>query len=103
MEVAPSVAFSATSNLRVNFGVIGFWRTSRADGIHSTSGSLRRTGQLSDARHIGNQTTLQTVYTASRNWTLLAILSYFNTGRYLAETPSAEDVTYFTAWATFRF
>jgi hypothetical protein len=103
IDIAPSVSFSPAPDFRVNLGVIGFWRTSREDGIHSTSGSLRRSGRTSDARHVGTQSTIQGVYTPTRNWTLLAILTYFESGRFLEETPPGEDVTYFTAWATFRF
>jgi len=103
VDLAPSLSFSARENVRVNVGVIGFWRTSPDDGIYTTSGGLRRTGQLSDARHIGTQTTLQAVYTPSVKWTLLATIAYFKVGRFLEETPPAEDVTYFTTWVTFRF
>ena len=103
IDLAPSLSFSPREHVRVNVGVIGFWRTSLHDGIYTTTGGLRRTGQLSDARHIGMQTTLQAVYTPSPEWTLLAMVAYFEAGRFLEETPPSEDVTYFTAWATFRF
>lgn len=103
LDVAPSLSLTPWPNLRLNAGVIGFWRVSRADGIYTTTGNLRRTGRLSEARHIGTQTTIQVVYTPSPHWTLLATLAYFETGRFLDETPPAEDVTYFTAWVTFRF
>jgi hypothetical protein len=103
IDVAPSIGFSPVANVRVNAGVIGFWRVSREDGIYSTTGSLKRSGQSSGARHIGNQATVQVIHTPTRNWTLLATAAYFDAGRFLEETPPAEDVTYFTAWAAFRF
>jgi hypothetical protein len=103
IDLAPSISFSPWPNVRLNAGVIGFWRVSQEDGIYTTSGGLRRTGQNSDARHIGTQTTLQAIYTPSPRWTLLATLAYFEAGRFLDETPPSEDVTYFTTWVTFRF
>ncbi len=103
IDVAPSLSFSPRPNLRVTLGAIGFWRMSPDDGIYSATGSLRRDGQSSSARHIGNQFTAQLVATPTRNWTLLATLAYFEAGRFLEESPPSEDVTYFTAWAAFRF
>ncbi len=103
IDFAPSLSFSVAPNVRINAGIIGFWRTSRADGIYKTTGGLRRTGRMSDARHIGTQTTLQATYTPTPRWTFLATLSYFEAGRFLEETPPGEDVIYFTTWVTFRF
>lgn len=103
IDVAPSISISPWPNLRLNAGVIGFWRVSLEDGIYTTTGGLRRTGQNSDARHVGTQTTVQAIYTPSPRWTLLATLAYFEAGRFLDETPPSEDVTYFTTWVTFRF
>jgi hypothetical protein len=103
IDLAPSIAFSPREKVRITAGFISFWRTSLNDGIYSTTGSLRRTGQLSDARHIGNQATLQWLYTPTPGWTFLATAARFNAGRFLEETPPAEDVTYLTAWMAFRF
>ncbi|HEX7812668.1 MAG TPA: alginate export family protein [Burkholderiales bacterium] len=103
IDLAPSLSFSPVPNVRINAGVIGFWRTSLEDGIYKTTGGVRRTGQSSDARHVGTQTTLQAVYTPTPRWTLLATFAYFDAGRFLEETPPGEDVTYFTTWVTFRF
>lgn len=103
IDLAPSVSFSPVPAVRINAGVIGFWRTSRTDGIYKITGGLRRTGQQSDARHIGTQTTLQAAYTPTPNWTFLATLAYFKAGQFLEETPPGDDVTYFTTWVTFRF
>jgi hypothetical protein len=103
IDVAPSVSWSLREDVRVTAGAIVFWRTSRADGVYSTTGDLRRSGQSSDARHVGNQGTLQVVYTPTRNWTVLALASYFDAGRYLEETPPGDDVKYLTAWITYRF
>jgi len=103
IDVAPSLSITVLPQVRINAGVIGFWRTSRADGIYKTTGGVRRTGQMSDARHIGTQTTLQAVYTPTPRWTVLATLAYFEAGQFLEETPPSEDVTYFTTWVTFRF
>lgn len=103
VDVAPSVSFSPHPQLRINMGVIGFWRVSLEDGIYKTTGGVRRTGQLSDARYVGTQSTLQAVYTPTPRWTFLATLAYFETGPFLEETPPSDDVTYFTTWVTFRF
>lgn len=103
IDIAPSISISPWRNVRLNAGVIGFWRTSIEDGIYTTTGGLRRTGRNSDARHIGTQTTMQAIYTPSPRWTFLATLAYFEAGRFLDETPPGEDVTYFTTWVTFRF
>lgn len=43
------------------------------------------------------------MYTPTRNWTVLALASYFGAGRFLRETPPGEDVIYVTAWVTYRF
>jgi hypothetical protein len=103
IDVAPSISFFVAPDVRLNAGVIGFWRTSLADGIYKITGGVRRTGQLSDARHIGTQATLQAVYTPTPRWTWLATLAYFATGEFLEQTPPSDDVTYFTTWVTFRF
>ncbi len=103
VDVAPSLSFSPRPDLRFNAGVIGFWRVSTEDGIYKTTGGVRRTGRLSDARHVGTQSTLQAVYTPTSRWTWMTTLSYFETGAFLDETPPGDDVTYFTTWVTFRF
>lgn len=102
-DVAPSTALRLNDKTVLTSGVVGFWRQSVHDGIYGTLQNLQRTGQRSRARHVGNQATLQLTWSATNHLTLYSTLSYFVVGRVLKDTPPAENVSYFTAFATYRF
>lgn len=98
-----SVSLSPTAKIAVNFDWINFWRTSRGDGVYSVAGALIRTGNKSAARYVGRQLAIETSYKVDRHTTLAANFSRFNVGKFLRETPPAENTNYFAAWLTYKF
>lgn len=103
IDVAPSVTLQLNAQLRLTAGAIRFWRQDRADGIYQINGNLLRGARGSDARHVGDQATLQMVWNPSRHWSVSSTGAYFRAGEFLKETGAAKNVTYFTSWVTYRF
>lgn len=103
VSLAPSMQFRVAETQTLTFGVIGFWRQTTGDGIYNIFSDVQRDPGLSNARHVGTQATVSYNWQYSPNVTLVAVGSYFVTGKFLKETPPGENVTYFTTWWAYRF
>jgi hypothetical protein len=101
--VFPNLRMLPKKNLTITFGPALFWRQSTRDGIYSISVSPLRTGQLSKSRFVGAQPSFRFDWSIQRHWSYTAILSAFETGNFLKETPPGKSTSYVTSWLTFRF
>ena len=102
-DLHPSVLLKVKSNFTVNFDWINFWRTSRSDAVYNVAGGVLKSGNQSRALHIGRQFAVEVNYKIDRHTTLAANYSRFDVGRFLRETPPAENTNYFAAWLTYKF
>lgn len=100
---APSVQLRPTDEHVVTVGVIGFWRQSTGDGIYNIFSEVQRQPGSSESRHVGTQTTAQLTWTPTRHVTVVTVLSYFQAGAFLRETPPGKSTSYFTMWWVYRF
>jgi len=80
-----------------------FWRESSRDGIYGINVSPLRTGRLNRARFVGALPSFRVGWPIQRHWSYTLIVSRFQTGRYLKETPPGKRTDYVTTWVTFRF
>ena len=98
-----SVTLALTGKLTVNLDYINFWRTSIHDGIYNVSGAVLRNANNSRARFIGRQYAVEGNYKIDSHTSLTINYSRFNAGRFLRESPPAENTSYFAAWLTYKF
>jgi hypothetical protein len=87
----------------VTVGSAFFWRQSTRDGIYSINVAPLRPGQLSSARYVGAQPSVRIDWPIQRHWSYALVVSGFQTGRFLKETPPGKVTSYVTSWVTFRF
>lgn len=102
-DLHPQVTLVLPRRVVLTTDSLFFWRDSLRDGVYGPGGNLVRTGQLSNARYVGNQTAATLVWQADRHTTFIATYAHFFTGRFLRETPPGRDVNYFSAWVTYKF
>lgn len=98
----PSLELSLSKKVGIKFDAAMFWRTSNRDALYG-SRDAQRTGQLSRAKFVGIQPSAQIVYRLNRYLSWTTVFTHFFAGRFLRETPPAEDVDYFTSYLTFKF
>ena len=103
IAVFPNLRLLPKKNITITFGPAFFWRHSTRDGIYSINVSPLRTGQLSKSRFVGAQPSFRFDWSIQRHWSCTAILSAFETGNFLKETPPGKSTSYVTSWLTFRF
>jgi hypothetical protein len=98
----PSVELTLAKRVSVKFDDALFWRTNNRDALYG-SPDAQRTGQLSRAKFVGNQPSAQIVYRVNRYLIWTSVYTHFFAGRFLRETPPAENVDYLTSYLTFKF
>jgi hypothetical protein len=103
IAVFPNLRLAPKSNLTVTIGSAFFWRQSSKDAIYSINVLPIRTGRLSDARYVGALPSLRLDWPIQRHWSYTLIVSRFQTGEFLKETPPGENTNYVTSWMTFKF
>jgi Alginate export len=99
----PNVRLTPKKKLAMTIGSAFFWRESTRDGIYGINVSPLRTGQLSHARYVGALPSFRLEWPIERHWAYTLILSRFQTGPFLKETPPGKNTNYVTSWVTFRF
>jgi Alginate export len=103
VTVDPTLSFSPHRLLRVTTDWAAFWRTNRDDGLYGINVAVLRTGQKSDARFVGSQSTVELDVRLTTHLSVWASFVYFNTGAFLKETPPGLDTRYLAAHAAYRF
>ena len=98
-----TLTLQPVAKLAVNLDYLNFWRTSSSDGVYNVAGVLLRRGDMSRARFIGRQYAVEGSYKIDSHTSLTINYSRFNVGKFLRETPPAENTNYFAAWLTYKF
>lgn len=87
----------------IGLSMASFWRESTADGIYAIPGSVVRSGNISNARHVGEEGELTVAWQATAELNLAASLSALRPGAFIRETGPSRTQTLAAAMATFRF
>jgi len=103
VTVDPSLSFTPHPLLRVTTDWAMFWRTSTQDGIYGINVAVLRTGQQSTARFVGSQANVELEARLTMHVSVWASIVYFNTGRFLRETPPGLDTRYVAGHLSYRF
>jgi Alginate export len=99
----PNLRMLPRGKLTMTIGSAFFWRESTRDGVYGINVTPLRTGQLSRARFVGALPSVRLDWPFQRHWSYTLIVSRFQTGRFLKETPPGKNTNYVTSWVTFRF
>jgi hypothetical protein len=99
----PNLRMAKNGKLTMTVGSAFFWRESTHDAIYSINVAPLRTGQLSRARFVGALPSARLDWPIQRHWSYTLILSRFQTGQFLKETPPGKNTNYVTSWLTFKF
>lgn len=98
-----SVLLNIRRNFAINLDWINYWRTSRRDAVYSVAGTILKSGDRSRALFIGREFTVEGSYKFDSHLTLTANISRFQVGKFLRESPPAENTNYYAAWLTYKF
>ena len=71
-----------------------FWRLETGDGIYNPGGQLLRSGEGTDARHVGNELSLNATWQINPHASFTAIYAHFFPGNFVENTGSAEDIDF---------
>ena len=99
----PNLRLVPWRGITTTIGSAFFWRESTRDGIYSINVAPLRTGQLSSARYVGAQPSVRVDWPIQRHWSYTLVISGFQTGRFLKETPPGKVTSYATSWVIFKF
>jgi hypothetical protein len=99
----PNLRLVPWRGVTTTIGSAFFWRESTRDGIYSINVAPLRTGQLSSSRYVGGQPSVRVDWPLQRHWSYTLVISGFQTGSFLKQTPPREVTSYVTSWLTFRF
>jgi hypothetical protein len=102
-DLHPTLDLTFPRGVSLTADWVFYWRQSLRDGVYSVPGDLLRTGQLSAARFIGHQPDFEVRWHADRHATFILNYGRFFVGRFLRETPPAENTTFVAAWITYQF
>ena len=103
IAVFPNLRMVPRNKFTITLGPAFFWRQSTRDGIYGINVLPLRTGQLSTERFVGVLPSFRLDWPLQRHWSYTLIVSRFQTGRYLKETPPGRNTNYVTSWVTFKF
>jgi hypothetical protein len=99
----PNLRMVPKNKLTMTIGSGFFWRESTRDGIYGINVIPLRSGQLSRARFVGALPSIRFDCPIQRHWLHTLIVSRFQTGQFLKETPPGRNTNYVTSWVTFKF
>jgi hypothetical protein len=91
------------SGFALSFDWDFFWRASAADGLYSVPYVLKRSGNATQSRYVGDQLTMEMDWQVQRHWELELFVTYFRAGAFLQQSGSGLDQTYVSPRVTFRF
>ena len=92
INVHPGIDFDVGHHLTVGFAAIDYWRQSRGDGIYGVAGNLLRSGNASEALHIGDQQEIVLNWHPSTLINILASYSLFEPGKFVQQTGPARTI-----------
>lgn len=96
----PYVEFYPIPKLKGVFSNYFMWRMRNTDGTYTPGrGQIRPNPVLidaSDETYIGNQLSLELLYTLNVNWSFGLDVAYFIPGEYVEETGNGKPITYFS-------
>jgi len=103
----PGLTLTPRRSVTVTADCAWFWRTSTRDGLYGINVALLRTGQVSDARAVGSQGTLEIEWRVDRHLTVWGSFVGFHAGAFMAETPTGtppgKDICYVAIHTAYRF
>lgn len=103
VDLHPSLDLKVGERLTLTSDAAFFWRQNLNDGIYGNAVNLLRSGRASRARYVGSQPSLQAEWQLSRHVAWAGAYSYFFAGPFLRESGPGRDVSYVTAWLTYKF
>ncbi len=103
IEFHPSFSFKPRPKMKIYTEWASFYRYSAADGVYAPPRFLKRKGQQTDERSIGNQFGLKYNYEINRHLCFDFDLSYFLAGKFLEETGEAENIFHFASTVSYQF
>jgi hypothetical protein len=103
VDVHPLVGVRPGPALRLSVDADFFWRQSLADGLYTVPYVLIRPGDPSQARHIGNQYTLEMEWEINGFLACEAFLTYFAAGQFLRDSGQGRDLLFVAPRLTLRF
>jgi hypothetical protein len=90
----PFLTFNPRDDLSLTADFDLFWRLETEDGIYNPGGQLLRSGAGSDARHVGNELSLNATWQINSHVSFTAIYAHFFPGRFIEETGSSKDIDF---------
>ena len=99
----PSSTLQLSRSLSLRNEVFVFWRQRTTDGIYSQPGFFLRTGQQSDAHFVGTLGQVELAWRLDPHTTAIVQAGRYWVGEYFRDTPSARDLTYFSAKVSYKF
>lgn len=103
IDIHPELRLNPHENVTVALDWLFFWRQSTRDGLYGVPGNLLRSGQLTRARFVGQQPSIQVDWQLNRHTTFTFNYAHFIAGDFLKQTPPGKDANYVAAWVSYRF
>lgn len=103
IEFHPSISIQPLEKLKLYLEWTSFFRHSKQDGIYAPPRFLRREGQQSNERFIGNQLGAKISYEFDRHFDLDLDFSYFIAGSFLESTGSHLNMMHIAPALSYKF
>jgi hypothetical protein len=103
VDVHPLVGVRPIPALSLSVDADFFWRQSLTDGLYTAPYVLNRPGNPDQARHIGNQYTLEVEWEINDFVAFEGFLTYFAAGQFLRDSGSGRDILFLAPRLTLRF
>ncbi|MGC4038477.1 MAG: alginate export family protein [Chitinophagaceae bacterium] len=103
MDIHPTAAFSLTKKLIAGLGYDIFWRYSTTDGIYGPGGTLLFSGKDVAGKYIGDQWSVDMVYTPNSFMYFRAECTWFDAGTFLKNAGPGKDILFTGATLQVKF
>jgi hypothetical protein len=98
----PTAALKLRKTVTLTVNPAFFWRESTSDGLYGVAGNVLVSGQLSTARYVTTQASVQLQWKMNRNMTWFTEYAHFFPGEYLKQSTQGRNLNYWTAWLDLR-
>lgn len=102
-DIHPSLAFQLTKKITLETDYDIFWRYSKNDGIYTPGVSLIYTGKNNPYNAIGQQLTVDLIYTPNPFLYFRGEFTWFDSGKYLKAAGSGKDIVFWGITSQVRF